>query len=141
MLEPNAPSSGSSTRPPRAAEGYLRPRRILGNATDLPITEHAIGTAGQTLTMFSLFALTGFTLSSGIRNLGGITLHRLGSRREVCGVFPNAGKLLTGTVDTGLALMKHVNPYGSYEFPMEAAYARTGSDRCMTRWPLDELSW
>ncbi|MEV5543700.1 Tn3 family transposase [Saccharopolyspora shandongensis] len=75
---------------------------ILGNATDLPISEHATDTAGQTLTVFSLFALTGFTLSPRIRDLGGITLHRLGSRREVCSVFPNAGKLLTGTVDIGL---------------------------------------
>ncbi|MGW3470057.1 Tn3 family transposase [Saccharopolyspora sp. NPDC000995] len=75
---------------------------ILGNATDLPITEHATDTAGQTLTVFSLFALTGFTLSPRIRDLGGITLHRLGSRREVCSVFPHAGKLLTGTVDRDL---------------------------------------
>jgi TnpA family transposase len=55
------------------------------------------------LAVFSLFALTRFTLSPRIRDLaGGITLHRLGSRREVCGVFPNAGKPLTGTVDVGL---------------------------------------
>ncbi|SDG69828.1 Transposase and inactivated derivatives, TnpA family [Lentzea fradiae] len=75
---------------------------ILGNATDLPITEHATDTAGQTLTVFSLFNLTGFTLSPRIRDLGGITLHRLGSRKDLTGVFPNAGKLLTGTVDVGL---------------------------------------
>jgi hypothetical protein len=34
---------------------------IFGNATDLPITEHATDTAGQTLTVFSLFKLTGCT--------------------------------------------------------------------------------
>jgi Tn3 transposase DDE domain len=30
------------------------------------------------------------------------TLHRLGSRKDLTSVFPNAGKLLTGTVDVGL---------------------------------------
>lgn len=50
---------------------------ILGNDTDLPITEHATDTAGQTLTVFALFALTGYTLSPRIRDVGGITLHRL----------------------------------------------------------------
>ncbi|SDP28543.1 Transposase and inactivated derivatives, TnpA family [Actinopolyspora xinjiangensis] len=75
---------------------------ILGNATDLPITEHATDTAGQTLTVFALFALTGFTLSPRIRDLGGITLHRLGTRKQVVGGFPHAGTLLTGTIDTAL---------------------------------------
>jgi TnpA family transposase len=72
---------------------------ILGNTTELPISEHAADTAGQTLTVFSLFKLTGLVLSPRIRDLGGITLHRLGSRRDLLGRFPNAGKLLTGTVD------------------------------------------
>ncbi|SDJ97848.1 Transposase and inactivated derivatives, TnpA family [Actinopolyspora mzabensis] len=75
---------------------------ILGNATDLPITEHATDTAGQTLTVFALFALTGFTLSPRIRDLGEITLHRLGMRKQVVGGFPHAGTLLTGTIDTAL---------------------------------------
>jgi len=75
---------------------------ILGNPTDLPITEHATDTTGQTLTVFSLFALTGFTLSPRIRDLGGITLHRLGTRKDLTSVFPSAGRLLAGTVDVGL---------------------------------------
>ncbi|WP_158057147.1 Tn3 family transposase [Saccharomonospora sp. CUA-673] len=75
---------------------------ILGNATDLPVTEHATDTAGQTLTVFALFALTGFTLSPRIRDLGGITLHRLGTCKETTSSFPNAGSLLTGTIDTAL---------------------------------------
>ncbi|GAA2688754.1 MULTISPECIES: transposase [Actinosynnema] len=147
---------------------------ILGNATNLPITEHATDTASQTLTVFPLFNLTGFRLSPRIRDLGGITLHRLGSCKDLTSVFPNAGKLLTGTVDVGLirsqwdemlrlaaslkyghttaslmvgrlhassrcgridhdrlahvspALMEDVNPYGTYEFPVEAEYARQG---------------
>jgi TnpA family transposase len=75
---------------------------IFGNATDLPITEHATDTAGQTLTVFSLFKLTGLVLSPRIRDLGSITLHRLGSRRDLAAAFPDAAKLLTGTIDTGL---------------------------------------
>lgn len=39
---------------------------------DLPITEHATDTAGQTLTVFSLFSLAGFTLSPRIRDLAGL---------------------------------------------------------------------
>jgi TnpA family transposase len=75
---------------------------IFGNATDLPIIEHATDTAGQTLTVFSLFKLTGLVLSPRIRDLGSITLHRLSSRKDLTSVFPNAGKLLTGTIDTRL---------------------------------------
>jgi TnpA family transposase len=77
---------------------------IFGNATDLlhTITEHATDTAGQTLTVFSLFKLTGLILSPRIRDLGSITLHRLGSRRQLAAAFPHAAKLLTGTIDTRL---------------------------------------
>lgn len=46
--------------------------------------------------------MTGFTLSPRIRGLGGITLHRLDSRKALTGVFPSAGLLLTGTVDVEL---------------------------------------
>jgi TnpA family transposase len=77
---------------------------IFGNATDLlhTITEHATDTAGQTLTVFSLFKLTGLILSPRIRDLGSITLHRLGSRQKLAAAFPHAAKLLTGTIDTRL---------------------------------------
>src|SRR5699024_5682296 len=53
-------------------------------------------------TVFALFALTGFTLSPRIRDLGGITLHRLDTRKQTTSAFPNAGSLLTGTIDTAL---------------------------------------
>jgi hypothetical protein len=68
---------------------------IFGNATDLlhTITEHATDTAGQTLTVFSLFKLTGLILSPRIRDLGSITLHRLGSRQKLAAAFPHAAKL------------------------------------------------
>lgn len=55
---------------------------ILGNATDLPITEHATDTHGVTLVNFGLFDLLGMQLSPRIRDLGRITLYRPGPRAE-----------------------------------------------------------
>ncbi|WP_280459346.1 Tn3 family transposase [Nocardia carnea] len=68
---------------------------ILGNATDLPITEHATDTHGVTLVNFGLFDLLGMQLSPRIRDLGRITLYRPGSRRETEARFPHAGPLMT----------------------------------------------
>lgn len=53
---------------------------ILGNATDVPITEHATDTHGVTLVNFALFDLLGLQLSPRIRDLGKITLHRIDGR-------------------------------------------------------------
>jgi TnpA family transposase len=68
---------------------------ILGNATDLPITEHATDTHGVTLVNFGLFDLLGMQLSPRIRDLGRITLYRPGPRRETEARFPHAGPLMT----------------------------------------------
>ncbi|WSG61149.1 transposase [Nocardia sp. NBC_01730] len=68
---------------------------ILGNATDLPITEHATDTHGVTLVNFGLFDLLGMQLSPRIRDLGRITLYRPGPRSEAETRFPHAGPLLT----------------------------------------------
>jgi TnpA family transposase len=68
---------------------------ILGNATDLPITEHATGTHGVTLVNFALFDLVGKQLSPRIRDLGKITLYRMGAKSEYEDCFPTAGPLLT----------------------------------------------
>lgn len=68
---------------------------ILGNATDLPITEHATDTHGVTLVNFGLFDLLGMQLSPRIRDLGKITLYRPGPRRETEARFPHAGPLVT----------------------------------------------
>jgi len=68
---------------------------ILGNATDLPITEHATDTHGVTLVNFGLFDLLGMQLSPRIRDLGRITLYRPGPRTEAEARFPHAGPLLT----------------------------------------------
>lgn len=46
---------------------------ILGNATDLPITEHATDTHGVTLVNFGLFDFVGKRLLPSIRDLGKIT--------------------------------------------------------------------
>lgn len=72
---------------------------ILGNATDLPITEHATDTHGVTLVNFGLFDLLGLQLSPRIRDLGKITLYRAGPRAEAEARFPHAGPLLTRKVN------------------------------------------
>ena len=54
---------------------------ILGNATDLPLAEHATDTHGATLANFALFDLVGMQLSPRIRDLGKITLCRPGRGR------------------------------------------------------------
>ena len=55
---------------------------ILGNQTDLLITEHATDTHGATLANFALFDLVDLQLSPRIRDLGKITLYRTGPRAE-----------------------------------------------------------
>jgi TnpA family transposase len=68
---------------------------ILGNATDLAIVEHATDTHGATLANFALFDLCGKQLSPRIRDLGKITLCRLGPPAEYMDRYPHAGPLLT----------------------------------------------
>jgi len=68
---------------------------ILGNATDLPITEHATDTHGVTLVNFGLFDLLGMQLSPRIRDLGRITLYRPGPRADAETRFPHVGPLMT----------------------------------------------
>ena len=68
---------------------------ILGNAADIPITEHATDTHGVTLVNFALFDLLGLQLSPRIRDLGKITLYRMTPKAEAASTFPLAGPLLT----------------------------------------------
>jgi TnpA family transposase len=75
---------------------------ILGNATDVPVTEHATDTHGVTLVNFGLFDLLGLQLSPRIRDLGKITLYRTGSRAQVEAEFPHTGPLLTRKLNTDL---------------------------------------
>ncbi len=75
---------------------------ILGNATDLPITEHATDTHGVTLVNFGLFDLLGMQLSPRIRDLGRITLYRPVPRAEAEARFPHAGPLMTRKLNLDL---------------------------------------
>ncbi len=75
---------------------------ILGNATDIPITEHATDTHGVTLVNFGLFDLLGLQLSPRIRDLGKITMYRTGPKSEAGSAFPLTGPLLTRKLNTDL---------------------------------------
>jgi TnpA family transposase len=75
---------------------------ILGNATDLPITEHATDTRGVTLVNFGLFDLLGLQLSPRIRDLGKITLHRVAAKARAEANYPHVGPLLTRRVNVEL---------------------------------------
>lgn len=75
---------------------------ILGNTTDIPITEHATDTHGVTLINFALFDLLGLQLSPRIRDLGKITLYRAGPRSQIEAAYPHAGPLLTRRLNTDL---------------------------------------
>jgi TnpA family transposase len=68
---------------------------ILGNATDVPVTEHATDTHGVTLVNFGLFDLLGLQLSPRIRDLGKITLYRIAAKAQVEADYPHTGPLLT----------------------------------------------
>ena len=74
---------------------------ILGNATDLPLAEHATDTHGATLANFALFDLVGMQLSPRIRDLGKITLCRPGPRADYISRYPHAGPLLTRRLQAG----------------------------------------
>ncbi|MFP8885274.1 Tn3 family transposase [Streptomyces mangrovi] len=75
---------------------------IMGNKTDLPITEHATDTHGVTLVNFALFDLVGMRLSPRIRDLGKIALYRMDPQRDVNSLWPVAGPLLTQKINMGL---------------------------------------
>ncbi|MEV6029383.1 Tn3 family transposase [Streptomyces sp. NPDC052036] len=75
---------------------------VMGNKTDLPITEHATDTHGVTLVNFALFDLVGMQLSPRIRDLGKITLYRMDPQRDVNSLWLVAGPLLTQKIKMGL---------------------------------------
>jgi TnpA family transposase len=75
---------------------------ILGNQTDLLITEHATDTHGATLANFALFDLVGRQLSPRIRDLGKITLYRTGPRAGFTARYPASGHLLTRRLNEDL---------------------------------------
>lgn len=75
---------------------------ILGNATDVPIIEHATDTHGVTLVNFGLFDLLGLQLSPRIRDLAKITLYRTAPRVRVEADYPHTGPLLTRRLNVEL---------------------------------------
>ncbi|WP_345353889.1 Tn3 family transposase [Actinoallomurus liliacearum] len=79
---------------PTAREGHFTLDELLGNATDLPITEHATDTHGATLVNFGLFDLVGKALTPRIRDLGKITLLRDDTPAATIARYPHAGPLL-----------------------------------------------
>jgi TnpA family transposase len=85
-----------------APEGHYVLDGILGNATDLPIAEHATDTHGASLANFALFDLVGKQLSPRIRDLGKITLYRTGPKSDFIRRYPRTGPLLTRRLNTEL---------------------------------------
>ncbi|MFI7708372.1 Tn3 family transposase [Nonomuraea sp. NPDC049480] len=79
---------------PTAREGHYTLDELLGNATDLPITEHATDTHGATLVNFGLFDLVSKALTPRIRDLGKITMLRVDAPGVTNARYPHAGSLL-----------------------------------------------
>lgn len=98
---------------------------ILGNATDLPISEHATDTHGVTLVNFGLFDLLGLQLSPRIRDLGRITLYQPGPRADIESRFPCAGPLFTRKVNLEL-IAENINFSGAIEVDIDAELAALG---------------
>jgi len=80
---------------PTVREAHYALDEFLGNATDLPITEHATDTHGATLINFGLFDLVGKALTPRMRDLTKITLVRDATPTEIGKLYPHAGPLLT----------------------------------------------
>ena len=79
---------------PTAREAHYVLDEFLGNATDLPITEHATDTHGATLINFALFDLVGKALTPRMRDLTRVTLVRDDTPTEIAKRYPHAGPLL-----------------------------------------------
>ena len=80
---------------PTAREARYVLDDLLGNATHLPVYEHATDTHGVTLINFALFDLVGKVLSPRIRDLGKITMVRDGTPAKTGKLYPHAGPLLS----------------------------------------------
>ena len=64
---------------------------IFGNSTDLPLSEHTVDTAGQTLATFAIFHLAGLQFSPRIRDIGRLQLYRLGPGSAWRARYPTPG--------------------------------------------------
>jgi TnpA family transposase len=81
---------------------------IFGNPTDLPLGEHTVDTAGQTLATFAIFHLAGLQFSPRIRDIGRLQLYRLGTGSSWRARYPHAGPLLGQPIQTQL-IAEHWN--------------------------------
>jgi TnpA family transposase len=81
---------------------------IFGNPTDLPLSEHTVDTAGQTLATFAIFHLAGLQFSPRIRDIGRLQLYRLGTGSAWRSRYPHAGRLLGQPIQTQL-IAEHWN--------------------------------
>jgi TnpA family transposase len=79
---------------PTAREAHFVLDDFLGNATDLPIAEHATDSHGATLINFALFDLVGKVLTPRLRDLTRVTLVRDETPTEIARRYPHAGPLL-----------------------------------------------
>ena len=86
---------GTKVIVPTVREAHYVLDDFLGNATDLPIYEHATDTHGVTLINFALFDLVGKILSPRIRDLGKITMVRDDTPTGIGKLYPHAGPLLS----------------------------------------------
>lgn len=93
---------GTKVIVPTTREAHYVLDDFLGNATDLPIAEHATDTHGVTLINFALFDLVGKALTPRIRDLGKVTLCRDDTPTVVNARYPHAGPLLTDRLDQDL---------------------------------------
>lgn len=75
---------------------------IFGNATDLPLGEHTVDTAGQTLATFAIFNLAGLQFSPHIRDIGRLQLYRIGPASAWRTRYPHAGPLPGQPIQTQL---------------------------------------
>ncbi|MEU8110380.1 Tn3 family transposase [Nonomuraea muscovyensis] len=73
---------------PTAREAHFVLDDFLGNATDLPIAEHATDTHGATLINFALFDLVGKALTPRMRDLTRVTLVRDDTPTEIAKRYP-----------------------------------------------------
>ncbi|MCA2230274.1 Tn3 family transposase [Nonomuraea aurantiaca] len=79
---------------PTAREAHFVLDDFLGNATDLPIAEHATDSHGATIINFALFDLVGKALTPRLRDLTRVTLVRDDTPTEIAKRYPHAGPLL-----------------------------------------------
>ena len=79
---------------------------ILGNETELPISEHAVDTTGFTETVFALFGVLGLKFSPRIKDVSDQLLYRFGTKRGEDNILegPLARSLLKGKVKEKLIL-------------------------------------